>query len=35
MVKILNKNKINNFLPFLSWVKELKNPKILKSDIIA
>lgn len=31
----MNLEKLYKFLPFLSWLKELKNPKILKADILA
>jgi SulP family sulfate permease len=34
----LNKKSMNfikNYFPFLDWIPELKNPKILKADIIA
>jgi SulP family sulfate permease len=27
--------KISKFLPFLSWMKELKDPKVIKADLIA
>lgn len=35
MEKKIEDRKLYTYLPFLSWIKELKNPKILKSDIIA
>ncbi|MBE8189336.1 MAG: hypothetical protein HAW58_00345 [Candidatus Thioglobus sp.] len=28
-------NKIAKFLPFLTWISELKNPSILKADVVA
>jgi sulfate permease, SulP family len=31
----VNLEKLYRALPFLSWLKELKNPKVLKADIIA
>lgn len=31
----MNLEKLYKFFPFLSWMKELKNPKVLKADIIA
>jgi len=34
LLQLLNDGK-GRFVPFLSWINELKNPKVLKADIIA
>ena len=31
----LGKDALSRFVPFLSWIGELKNPQVLKADIIA
>lgn len=34
-MSLSNNNKLYKYFPFLEWISELKEPKILKSDIIA
>jgi len=34
-MSFLNINKLKSYLPFLEWIPELKDKKVLRADIFA